>query len=146
MVNTENVGGKMEIREVTEEDIESMLELDRKIVGKQRSATYKSLIGNYLGGDFGLSFIAVDNNKTVGFIMGQLEGPGKGWIQAIAVDPDYRHQDIGGSLVKSLLARYRSKGTDTVHIAVNWRDAAMLSFLNSLGFTRGDMVELEKTV
>lgn len=146
MADVAKDGGKIEIREIMEEDLEAILELDRKIVGKERSVTYKNPIGTYLGGDFGLSFVAIDKKKIVGFVMGQLEGPGKGWIQTIAVDPEYRRQDIGARLVKALLARYQSKGIDTVHIAASWRDAGMLSFLNSLGFTRGEMVELEKTL
>lgn len=138
--------GRVEIREIMEEDLEAILELDRKLVGKQRSATYKNPISTYLGGDFGLSFVAVDNKKIVGFVMGQVEGPGKGWIQTIAIDPEHRRQDVGAKLVEALLARCRSRGMDTVHIAANWRDSGMLSFLNSLGFTRGDMVELEKSL
>lgn len=140
----ETTKGNIEIRELTEDDLDTILELDKKIVGKERSFTYKNPIANYLGGDFGLSFVAVDNKKIVGFVMGQLEGPGKGWIQAIAIDPDYRRRDIGAELVKALLARYKSRGIEAVHIAASWRDTGMLSFLSSLGFTRGDMVELEK--
>lgn len=146
MANTAKHEGKISIREMMEEDLDAILALDRKIVGKERSVTYKNPIGTYLGGEFGLSFVAVDNNKIVGFVMGQIEGPGKGWIQAIAIDPEYRRQDIGAELVKALLARYKSRGIDTVHIAASWRDAGMLSFLSSLGFTRGNMVELEKSL
>ena len=143
---TETIKGKVEIREITEDDLDAVLELDRKIVGRERSFTYKNPIGTYLGGDFGLSFVAVEGKNIVGFVMGQLEGPGKGWIQAVAVDPEYRRQDIGAEMVKALLARYKSRGIDTVHIAASWRDAGMLSFLGSLGFTRGDMIELEKSL
>lgn len=139
-------GGKIKIRQIIEEDLDAILALDRKLVGKQRAITYKNPIGTYLGGEFGLSFVALENKKIVGFVMGQLEGPGKGWIQAIAVDPDYRRQDIGAKLVGALLERYRSRGINTVHVAASWRDAGMLSFLNSLGFSRGEMVELEKTL
>jgi ribosomal protein S18 acetylase RimI-like enzyme len=146
MANVAKKGGKVEIREIMEEDLEAILELDRKLIGKQRAITYRNPIGTYLGGDFGLSFVAVDNKKIVGFVMGQIEGPGKGWIQTMAVDPEYRRHKIGIKLVEALLARFRSKGIDTVHIAASWRDAGMLSFLNSLGFTRGDMVQLEKTL
>jgi ribosomal protein S18 acetylase RimI-like enzyme len=146
MANVAKKGDKVKIREIMEEDLEAILELDRKIIGKQRSITYGNPIGTYLGGDFGLSFVAVDNKKIVGFVMGQIEGPGKGWIQTMAVDPEYRRHKIGAKLFEALLARYRSKGIDTVRIAASWRDAGMLSFLNSLGFTRGDMVQLEKTL
>lgn len=146
MTNNVKQGGKINIREMSEEDLEAILELDKKIVGKERSVTYKSPIGTYLGGEFGLSFVAVDNDRIVGFIMGQIEGPGKGWIQAVAIDPEYRRHNIGAELVKAQLARYKSRGIDTVHIAASWRDTGMLSFLSSLGFTRGDMVQLEKTL
>lgn len=141
---TDMTKGEIEIREITEDDLEAMLELDRKIVGKERSITYKNPIGNYIGGDFGLSFVALDGKKLVGFIMGQAEGPGKGWIQAIAIDADYRRRDIGAKLIKALITRYKSRDIETVHMVASWRDSAMLSFLGSLGFTRGDMVELEK--
>ena len=67
-------------------------------------------------------------------------------MQYLPLDPDYRRKDVGAKLVNALVARYKSKGIDTVHIATSWRDAGMLSFLSSLGFTRGDMVELEKTL
>ena len=138
--------GKIKIREIMEEDLDAILALDRKLVGKQRAITYKNPIGTYLGGDFGLSFVALEGKKVVGFVMGQIEGPGKGWIQAMAVDPEHRRQKIGAKLVEALLNRYRAKGINTVHVAASWRDAGMLSFLNSLGFTRGEMVELEKTM
>jgi hypothetical protein len=49
---------KVTIRETTEEDIDAILAIDKKIVGDDRAITYRDPIGFYLGGEFGMSFAA----------------------------------------------------------------------------------------
>lgn len=144
MADVVKKAGKLTIREIREEDIDDILALDHKLVGKDRAITYRGVVGNYLGGEFGLSFVARIDKKLVGFAMGLMSAPKTGSIQAVGVDPEYRRQDIAQKLVEALFDRYRSKGIENVRIAVNWRDWGMLSFLNSVGFSRGEMVELEK--
>lgn len=144
MADVAKKAGKLIIREIREEDIDDILALDKKLVGKDRAITYRGMAGNYLGGEFGLSFVARVDKRLVGFAMGLLSNPKLGWIQVVGVDPDYRRQDIAMKLLEALFDRYRAKGIENVRIAVNWRDLGMLSFLNSAGFSRGDTVELEK--
>jgi N-acetylglutamate synthase-like GNAT family acetyltransferase len=138
--------GKINIREATEEDIDAMLVVDKKIVGKERAITYRDPISFYLGGELGMSFVAEADGKIVGFALGRLRDPNTGWLQAIAIDPEYHHKGIGTKLVEAVVARCRSKGAKTVHTVVSWRDWWMLSFLNSLGFSRGEMVDLQRTL
>ncbi len=138
--------GKINIREATEEDIDAMLVVDKKIVGKERAITYRDPISFYLGGELGMSFVAEADGKIVGFALGRLRDPNTGWLQAIAIDPEYHHRGIGTKLVEAVVARCHSKGVKTVHTVVSWRDWWMLSFLNSLGFSRGEMVDLQRTL
>ena len=138
--------GKINIREATEEDIDAMLVVDKKIVGKERAITYRDPISFYLGGELGMSFVAEADGKIVGFALGRLRDPNTGWLQAIAIDPEYHHKEIGTKLVEAVVARCHSKGAKTVHTVVSWHDWWMLSFLNSLGFSRGEMVDLQRTL
>jgi N-acetylglutamate synthase-like GNAT family acetyltransferase len=137
---------KVTIRETTEEDIDAILAIDKKIVGDDRAITYRDPIGFYLGGEFGMSFAAEADGNIVGFALGRLRDPDIGWLQAVAIDPGYRRQDIGTRLVEAFVERCRSKGVKTIHTVVSWRDWEMLSFLNSLGFTRGEMIDLQMTL
>ena len=134
------------IKEVNEDDIEAVLSIDKKIVGDDRAITYRDPITFYLGGESGVSFLALEDGKPIGFALGRLRDPENGWLQAVAIDPDYRRRDLGTKLVQALINGMRSKGVKNIHTIVSWRDWGMLSFLNSLGFTRGEMVDLQKTL
>ena len=137
---------EINIREITDEDIEAILAIDKKIVGEQRAITYRDPIDFYLGGEYGVSVVAEVNGKIIGFALGRLRDPATGWLQAVAIDPEYRRQGIGAKLVEAVADRCRSKGAKTLHTVARWRDWWMLSFLSSRGFTRGEMVDLEKTL
>ena len=136
----------IKIREMTDEDIDAVLAMDRKIVGDERAITYRDPLSFYLGAELGLSFAAEAEGKVIGFALGRLRDPDTGWIQTVAVDPEYRRQGIATKLVEALIDRCRSKGARTVHTVVSWRDWGMLSFLRSLGFTRGEMVDLQRSL
>jgi len=138
--------GKINIRELTDEDMEAALAIDKKINGKERAMTYKDPMNFYLGGELSMSFVAEVDGKIVGFAVARLRDPDTGWLQAVGIDPEYRHQGIGAKLVEAVVARCRSKGAKTVHTVASWRDWWMLSFLNSVGFSRGEMVDLQKTL
>jgi N-acetylglutamate synthase-like GNAT family acetyltransferase len=139
-------GSKINIREITDEDIEAVLAIDKKIVGDQRALTYKDPIDSYLGGEYSVSFVAEVNGKIVGFALARLRDTDTGWLQAVGIDPEYRHQRIGAKLVEAVAARCRSRGAKTLHTVARWRDWWMLSFLSSLEFSRGEMVDLQRTL
>ena len=144
MASAAKRGGKVKIREMTDEDISVVLDMDKKMVGEQRAITYRDPLSFYIGAELSVSFAAEVDGKVVGFALGRLRDPNTGWLQTLAVDPKYQHQGIGAKLVEALVKRCRSKGAKTIHTMVSWRDARMLSFFNSLGFTRGEMIDLQK--
>lgn len=136
----------IKIREMTDEDIDAVLAMDRKIVGEERAITYRDPLSFYIGAELSISFAAEAEGKVIGFALGRLRDPDTGWIQTVAVEPEYRHQGIATKLVEALVARCRSQGAKRVHTVVSWRDWGMLSFLRSLGFTRGEMVDLQRSL
>ncbi len=146
MVNAAKHGGEITIREMTDDDLDDILALDKKIVGEERSVTYRDPIDVYLGGEYAMSFVAEADGNIVGFVLGRLWDADTGWLQSVAIDPEYRRKGIGNKLVGALIARSRSKGAKTVHTVASWRDWSLLSFLSTMEFARGEMVELQRTL
>ncbi|MDP2744238.1 MAG: GNAT family N-acetyltransferase [Dehalococcoidia bacterium] len=151
MAKVEGKKGSITVRPMVDEDITSVLEIDRKITGKERAVTYRDLVDSYIGGDLGLSCVAESDNTVVGFVMGRLsysEYPvvESGRIQIIGVDPDYWRQGIGSLLVQGFVDLCRSKGIGLVHVAVNSRDDKLQVFLQGISFARRELVEFWKKI
>lgn len=137
------------IREMKEGDIEGILAIDRKITGQDRALTYTAVPSSFLGGQVAMSVVAETGGTIVGFLLGQMvgspyEATDIALLQVIGVDPDYRRNKIGNRLVEGFMACCKKKGVDSVHVMVSVHDWWMLSFLRSMGFRHGEMVEFLK--
>ena len=136
---------KINIRPMAPEDVDSVIAINTKIANADRTLTYANPRGSYFGGELDISVVAEANGKVVGFILGRLETSPRGWLNAwahfIGVDPDYYRRGVGTKLMKSFVARCKTQGVKTVHMMVNWHDWKMVAFLQSLGFSRGDLTD-----
>ena len=65
------------------------------------------------------------------------------WIELIGVLPEYNRQGIGRKVVDAWKEHCRQRGIKKVHVMISWRDWLMLSFFESLGFTRGELTDFE---
>jgi predicted N-acetyltransferase YhbS len=63
---------KVSIRPMEPEDINGILEVDRKISGVQRAITYRDLVREALGGEMDVSFVAEVDDQFVGFVLAYL--------------------------------------------------------------------------
>jgi GNAT superfamily N-acetyltransferase len=132
---------------MVENDIEGILAVDRKITGQNRALTYATLPNNFLGGELAMSLVAEVGDRIVGFLLGQRatsETTDVAVVQIMGVDPAYLHQRIGTRLMETFFEACRKRGVNSVHSMVSVHDWWMLSFLRSLDFTHGEMVELVK--
>jgi len=137
------------IRIMKEEDLNVIIEIDNKVLGERRPEYWEKKV-EMAGKKSPLpSLIAELEGNVVGFIFGEASGweygvpENIGWIDTIGVDPAYQKKGIGGLLMKELLNYMKKVGVDTVYTLVNWRDWELLRFFNAIGFTRGDMINLE---
>lgn len=149
MGNVAKRGGEIIIREMAEEDIEAVLAIDGKISGELRAVTYADMPSSYLGGELAVSLVAETGGEVIGFVLGRIvDSPygraDTGWFQLIGVDPGYWRQGIGTKLMEAFIEHCRARDIDAIRTMVSWHDWLMLSFLRSLGFSRGDMAEFEK--
>ena len=153
---------KLTIRSLNENDLDAVVEIDRKILGKPRRDHWKRKIA-YADIYPRPALVAEIDQKVVGFILGYVSGwefgvpDTAGWIDTIGVDPDYQNQGIGKTLFKSLIENFRHtgkeetpeakesriEGVNVVYTLVRWNDWNLLRFFNKMGFKKGDMISLE---
>jgi len=143
--------GKVRIRPMEPEDIDSVLAIDRKISGVRRAVTYTDLITGDLGGVLDLSFVAEVDGEVAGFILARRAYVGEpvtevGLIQILGVDPDYWRQGIASKLVNALLDTCQSKKLNAVRIMVNERDSQLQGLFAHMGFRRGQLIDYTKTL
>lgn len=140
---------RVNIREMNEGDIDGVLAVDRKITAQDRALTYSTVPESFLGGQIDMSVVAEIEDVIVGFLLGRVvDSPFDpvdiALIKVIGVDPACRRLHIGKMLVDAFMENCKKRGVDSVHAMVSVHDWWMLSFLRSLEFNAGKMVEFVK--
>src|SRR4030042_178220 len=137
------------IRPMTVGDVDAIVEIDRRILGKLRPEYWKKLVPQNPHYPFS-SLVAEFEGKVVGFVVGEVSGwefgvPDTiGWLSTIGVDPDYQHKGIAKKLSQEFVKNMKMIGVGVIYTLVNWNDWDLLKFFKAMGFTRGgDMINLE---
>ena len=139
------------VRKMNEEDIESILEIDRKIVGPDRATTYSMTPTNYVGGELDLSVVAETGGRVIGFLLGRVSDVPYGVkdsciLELIGVDPVFRRRKAGQRMASAFEQACRQRGISKIRVMVSWHDWWLLSFLRSLDFAHGEMTEFVKEI
>ena len=131
-------------------DLDAIVEIERKVLGKARRDYWKKKI-ELPNPRYPLSCLVAEyEGKVIGFIVGEVSGwefgiPDTiGWISTIGVDPTYQHQGVARRLSQEFVKNLKAIGVTVVYTLVNWNDWDLLKFFRAMGFTRGgDMINLE---
>lgn len=154
--------GELKIRTLTESDLDAIVEIDRKILGKSRRDHWRRKIG-YADIYPRPALVAEIDEKVVGFILGYVSGwefgvpDTVGWIDTLGIDPEYQNRGIGQTLFKSLIENFKRtgkeekpeaeeskiEGVNVVYTLVRWDDWNLLRFFHKMGFRKGEMISLE---
>ena len=151
MPSLEREEPKVRIRPMEDEDVDSVLAIDRKITGKRRAVTYTEMITGDLGGVLALSLVAEVDGEVKGFILARRVYVGEpptevGLIQILGVDPGYQRHGIASKMVNAFLNACRSKKLDAVRIMINENDSQLLGLFEHLGFRRGELIDYTKSL
>jgi ribosomal protein S18 acetylase RimI-like enzyme len=139
----------LSIRPLTTGDLEAILEIDRKVLGKTRRDYWKKI--ELPDPRYALSCLVAEiDGKVIGFIVGEVSGwefgiPNTiGWITTIGVDPSYQHRGVARRLSEEFIKNLKAIGVTIVYTLVNWNDWDVLKFFHAMGFKRGgEMINLE---
>lgn len=137
------------IRAMTGEDLDRIVEIDSKVLGKSRSDYWEMKLELVEKRSPIASLVAEVDGKVVGFIIGDASGweygvpENIGWIDTIGVDPDLQRKGIARDLFGEMVANLKKVGVAKIYTFANWRDWGLLQFFDAMGFERGDMINLE---
>ena len=148
MDTSENV----RIRPLKKEDLETIVEIDGRVLGDKRKDYWKRKLERVDNRSSQVSLVAEIEGNVVGFILGDVSGwefgvPNTiGWIDTIGVDPVYQKKGLATALAQELIKKLKTIGVKTIYTLVSWNDWDLLQFFHAMGFTRGDMINLELTI
>ena len=140
---------KMKIRALKKEDLGAIVEIDEKVLGENRKDYWERKLVLMNDKSSKVSLVAEAEGKVAGFILGDVSGwefgvPDTiGWIDTIGIDPVYQKKGLATALAHELIKNLKAIGVRTIYTLVSWDDWDLLQFFHAMGFTRGDMINLE---
>lgn len=157
----------VKIRGLSDNDLDSVVEIDKKIFGKERREFWKRKV---LYSDIypRPALVAEIDKKVIGFILGFVSGwefgvpDSVGWIDTVGVDPEYQRHGIGKMLFTELVkvfkksgiekmpqtkdSKPRIEGVNVVYTLVSWDRWDLIQFYHAMGFKKGNMLNLEQKI
>ena len=139
----------MKIRPLKNGDWDAIANIDEKVLGEHRKNYWERKLEMMNDKISQISLVAELEEKVVGFILGDVSGwefgvPNTiGWINTIGVDPIYQKKGLATALANELIKNLKAVGVKTIYTLVSWDDWDLLQFFHAMGFTRGDMINLE---
>ena len=144
-----NFYDKLTIRQLTKDDLDAIVEKKKKILGEtRRDYWFTKIVKQAETRPPDASLVSEIDDKVIGFILGEVSGwtfkvPNNiGWIDTIGIDPDYQNRGIAKVLANAVISNLKQYNVDTIYTLVNWNDWDLLQFFHSMGFSRGDMINL----
>jgi predicted N-acetyltransferase YhbS len=147
-----NTSENVKIRPLKKEDLETIVEIDGRVLGDKRRDYWERKLERVDNRSSQVSLVAEVEGNVVGFILGDVSGwefgvPNTiGWIDTIGVDPIYQKKGLATALAQELIKKLKTIGVKTIYTLVSWNDWDLLQFFHAMGFTRGDMINLELTI
>ena len=139
----------VKIRALKKEDLGAIVAIDAKVLGENRKDYWGKKLELMNDKSSQVSLVAEMEGKIFGFILGDVSGwefgvPDTiGWIDTIGIDPAYQKKGLAKALAQELIRRLKTIGVRTIYTLVSWSDWDLLQFFHAMGFTRGDMINLE---
>jgi predicted N-acetyltransferase YhbS len=139
----------LRIRPIKIDDLEAIVSIDEKVLGEKRRDYWEKKLRMMDDKASQVSLVAEVQGQVLGFVLGDVSGwefgvPDTiGWIDTIGVDPDHQKKGLARALAQELIQKLKAMGVKTIYTLVSWNDWDLLQFFHAMGFTRGDMINLE---
>jgi ribosomal protein S18 acetylase RimI-like enzyme len=90
-----------------------------------------------------LFLVGMFNDTLAASVMAGYEGH-RGWINYLAVSPDYQGQGLGRQIMHAAEERLRAMGCAKINLLVRSTNQTVLDFYDRLGYTRDEVFCLGK--
>jgi ribosomal-protein-alanine N-acetyltransferase len=116
-----------------EEDLEVVSELAMLANPHAKKEKYREHVVDELKENPELSFVAVHDDKVVGYVQGDTRGS-MTTLEDLAVAKDYQGKGVGKQLLKIELEALKKKGAQIVFAEVHYKNAKAIPFYYMHGF------------
>jgi ribosomal protein S18 acetylase RimI-like enzyme len=127
---------QVEIRKLTIKDYDAIIKLwgHAGLPHKSKGRDSKEVIERQMREfpDFFLG--AFRENKLVGVVIGSYESRMKGWINRLAVDPEYRRQGIGERLVARMEETLKRRGARILAALIEMPNEESFELFQKMGY------------
>jgi len=139
------------VRRMTRADIDSVLELDKKLGQGKSQITYKDLVALEPGGPLDFSFVVETGGRIIGFILARLMYMGMPFyefcvINAIDVLDDYQGRGVGRKLIDEVLDKCSTENINTVRAVFPEKNDKLRKAVENLGFHRSPIANYDFTL
>ena len=135
----------MYFREFTFLDFDLVIELWEKAgLILSRSDTYDGMKGK-LKRDPELFFVLEEDSRIIGVVMGSYDGR-RGWINHLAVDPEYQGRNIGKKIIEELERRFKKMGCEKINLLIELSNEKVQGFYEKQGFKTDKLIFMEKWI
>lgn len=86
-----------------------------------------------------------EEERMIAAVMGSYDGR-RGWVNHLAVDPDFQGQDIGSRLMDELEKRLANIGCEKINLLIEPTNHGVQVFYNQLGYERDELIFMEKWI
>jgi ribosomal protein S18 acetylase RimI-like enzyme len=131
------------VREFGIKDYEYVIELWRAAGLFLSRSDDREEIQKKLERDADLFIVAEENGRIIGAVMGCYDGR-RGWVNHLAVAPDYQGKSLGTLLMKELEKRLKEKGCTKVNLLIEPSNQSVQDFYQKLGYNRDELIFMEK--
>jgi GNAT superfamily N-acetyltransferase len=139
---------RVSLKPLTINDLDAVVAIDYALLGKERIAHWQKRLEQTRTSGVP-SLIAEVNGKAIGFILGSASGweygipENVGWIDTLGVVKEWQGKGVSQLLFKEMYSMFKKIGVDKIHTFVEWRKWDLMKFFESIGFKRGDMINLK---
>ncbi len=85
--------------------------------------------------DLAIFLVAVNEDSVIGTIIGTHDGR-KGWINRLAVHPDYQHQGMARQLVREVENQLSKSGIDITACLIEGYNRDSMEFFKKIGYRK----------
>lgn len=146
----EDVGQAVTVRDLRPADLERVIALDARLVGRRRELYFRQELDKSLaGGGVRISLAAELDGLFVGFLLARLHYGEFGRLEPAAVletlgvHPDFRGQGVGPALMEQLCTNLRGLSVATLQTSVDWNDQHLIAFFHRRGFRPAPRLSLD---
>jgi ribosomal protein S18 acetylase RimI-like enzyme len=90
-----------------------------------------------------LLLVGLVGSELVASIMAGYEGH-RGWLNYLAVSPNFQRQGIGRSMVETATANIEAMGCPKINLQIRTSNIDVIEFYKRIGFTIDDVVSMGK--